>query len=197
MLDTVNLNPPSRLKDIEEATQAIRFAMASDQLTGSLLRTLATTKPAATFLELGTGTGMGTAWLLDGMDSRSTLLTVDNDEQAISVAQRYLGQDKRVTFYTRDGAVFLQELKDQGLTVDFIFADTWPGKYTQLEDALQLLNVGGLYVLDDMLPQPSWPEDHTPKVSNLISVLERRRDLRLTKLNWSTGLIVAAKLASD
>jgi len=197
MLDTVNLNPPSRLKDIEEATQAIRFMMASDQLTGSLLRTLATTKPAATFLELGTGTGMGTAWLLDGMDSRSTLLTVDYDEQAISVAQRYLGQDRRVTFYTRDGAVFLQELKDQGLTVDFIFADTWPGKYTQLGDALQLLNVGGLYVVDDMLPQPSWPEDHPPKVSNLISVLERRRDLRLTKLNWSTGLIVAAKLASD
>jgi len=66
-----------------------------------------------------------------------------------------------------------------------------------LDEALQLLKVGGLYIVDDMLPQPSWPEDHPPKVANLISVLERRRDLRLTLLNWSTGLIVAAKSATD
>ena len=197
MFETIHLLPPSVVKGIEEATQALRFTMASDPLTGSLLRTLATTKPAAIFLELGTGTGMGTAWILDGMDSSSRLLTVDNDEQAIAVAKRYLGHDRRVTFYTMDGAEFLQTLKDQGATFDFIFADTWPGKYAHLDEALQLLKVGGLYIVDDMLPQPSWPEDHPPKVANLISVLERRRDLRLTVLNWSTGLVVAAKSATD
>jgi predicted O-methyltransferase YrrM len=81
MLDTVNLNPPSVLKDIEEATQAFGFTMGSDMLTGSLLRTLAATKPSGTLLELGTGTGLSAAWLLDGMDAQSRLMTVDSNEK--------------------------------------------------------------------------------------------------------------------
>ena len=46
MNDTNNLNPPVILKQIEEATKAIGFTMASDHLTGSLLRTLAAIRPA-------------------------------------------------------------------------------------------------------------------------------------------------------
>ncbi len=179
---------------IEEATKAIGFTLASDLLTGSLLRTLAATKPGGTFLEIGTGTGMGTAWILDGLDAQSKLITVDNDEQVVVVAQRYLGHDSRVTFHVTDGVALLQTMRKQGLTFDFVFADTWPGKFSYLDDALQLLKPGGLYIVDDMLPQPFWPEGHAPKVANLISTLEQRADLRLARLNWSTGLIVAAKV---
>ena len=45
MLDIVELNPPAVLKDMEEATRAIDFTMGSDAQTGSLLRTLAASKP--------------------------------------------------------------------------------------------------------------------------------------------------------
>jgi len=44
-----------------------------------MLRTLAASKPGGRFLELGTGTGIATAWLLEGMDERSTLISIDND----------------------------------------------------------------------------------------------------------------------
>jgi predicted O-methyltransferase YrrM len=193
MIDTINLNPPPILVEIEAATTATGFTMASDWLTGSLLRTLATTKPAGIFLELGTGTGMATAWLLAGMDAQSKLITVDNDPNVVAIAQHHLASDPRVTFYTMDGGTFLHNLIEKGETFDFIFADTWPGKYTHLEEALNLLKVGGLYIIDDMLPQPSWPEDHKPKAPRLIATLEEREDLRLTKLSWSTGLIIGVK----
>ncbi len=71
--------PPAVLADIERATRAIGFDMASDAKFGSLLRSLAASKPKSALLELGTGTGMATAWLLDGMDPDSTLLTLDLD----------------------------------------------------------------------------------------------------------------------
>jgi predicted O-methyltransferase YrrM len=196
MDDLLNLHPPAALSAIEEATNAIGFTLASDLLTGSLLRTLAAAKPGGAFLEIGTGTGMGTAWILDGLDAQSRLMTIDNDEQVVAVARRYLGQDPRVTFHVTEGVALLQTMQDQGSTFDFIFADTWPGKFSHLNVALQLLKPGGLYIVDDMLPQPFWPEDHAPKVASLISTLEQRADLRLTKLNWSTGLIVAAKVRS-
>jgi predicted O-methyltransferase YrrM len=191
MNDTVNLRPPKVLPTLQHATMASGFAMASEPQTGSLLRTLAATKPSGTFLELGTGTGLSTAWILDGMDQTSTLLSVDNDEKVQSIAIQHLGRDPRVAFQLADGAAFLETLK--GRTFDYIFADTWPGKYDHLDEALALLKSGGFYLIDDMLPQPNWPPGHELKVTTLISTLGQRPDLTITKLSWATGLIVAAK----
>ena len=56
-----------------------------------------------------------------------------------------------------------------------------------------MLKPGGLYVIDDMLPQPNWPEGHAAKAEALIEILENRTDFHLTKLNWSTGVILMAK----
>lgn len=192
MLGSQRPSPPSALAAIERDTQAIGFTMASDVWTGSLLRTLAATKPGGSLLELGTGTGLATSWLLDGMDANSTLLSVDNDQAVVSVARRHLG-DRRVTFAVDDGAACIVALATEHRTFDLVFADTWPGKYTHLDEALQLVKAGGLYVVDDMLPQPNWPEDHAPKAARLVAVLGSRPDFHVSTLNWSTGVILAAK----
>src|SRR5437868_1979068 len=70
---------PAAYPAIMEATNTAGFTMASDILTCSLLRTLAASKPAGKFLELGTGTGLATSWILQGMDHESSLLSIDND----------------------------------------------------------------------------------------------------------------------
>ncbi len=194
MNDATNLNPPSALHLIEEATKAIGFTMMSDHLTGSLLRTLATSKPIGNFLELGTGTGLATAWLLDGMDIHSKLLTVDNDEALLATAKKFLQSDARLKICASDGGGFIEDLIKGGQKFDLIFADTWAGKYTHFDEALSLLKIGGLYVIDDLLPQPNWPEDHPQKVASLIQTLEENQNFQVTKLNWSTGLIIAVKI---
>jgi predicted O-methyltransferase YrrM len=74
-----------------------------------------------------------------------------------------------------------------------IFADTWAGKYTHLEQALQVLSAGGLYMIDDMLPQSNWPEGHDLKVTELLASLENRRNLQITKLSWASGVVIATK----
>lgn len=191
MNDQSNLDPPDRIAEIEAATKAFGFRMASDYQTGALLRTLASTKPAGRFLELGTGTGLSTAWLLDGMDNSSRLITVDNDERVVEIARKALGDDPRVRFHVEDGSTFLRKL--QGQTFDLIFADTWPGKIWDLELALDLLGEGGIYAIDDMCYQPHWPEDHLPKVQNLIRELEDRTDLLRLKLCWSTGIVLVTR----
>ena len=185
-------NRPPVLDAILADTQAMGFKMASEPQTGSLLRTLAASKPHGKFLELGTGTGFGTASILSGMDNDSRLESVENDGALLAVARRHLGHDHRVTFHHDDGAIFLQ--RAQGRLFDFIYADTWPGKFTHLTEALALLAPGGIYVIDDLLPQPNWPPDHAPKIPRLIAELESRADLSITKLCWATGLIIATKL---
>ncbi|HEX4851010.1 MAG TPA: SAM-dependent methyltransferase, partial [Puia sp.] len=85
-------------------------------------------------------------------------------------------------------------LQNQRLSFDLIFADSWPGKYQLFDETWQLLKKGGIYLIDDMLPQPNWPEDHPENVARLISQLESRDDLQLTKMNWSTGIILVTKI---
>ena len=78
-------------------------------------------------------------------------------------------------------------------TFDLIFADAWPGKYSEIDEVLDLIKVGGFYIVDDMTKQPNWPEGHEENVKSLVAYLEKREDLTLTKLNWSTGVIMAVK----
>ncbi|WP_228450870.1 O-methyltransferase [Chryseolinea soli] len=182
---------PKAYSQIEEATKASGFTMASDLLTGSLLGTLAASKPGGKFLEMGTGTGLSTSWLLNGMDQHATLISVDYDPKYIAIAEKFLGDDKRLSLVTADGGEWLDA--NSRLRFDSIFADTWHGKYLMLDETLAMLNKGGFYIIDDMLRQPNWPEGHHEKVTKLIATLEARQDLFLTKQVWSTGIIIAVK----
>lgn len=191
MTETIHQAVPNAYFDIDRATKAAGFTMASDMLTCSLLRTLAATKPRGAFLELGTGTGLSTSWILDGMDSASTLISIDNDETLLSIAHKYLVTDNRLSLVHTDGEVWVKNNLDQKF--DYIFADTWHGKYLLLDEVLAMLNVGGLYIVDDMLPQPNWPEGHAEKVINFVEYLESRTDLFLAKQHWATGIIIVVK----
>jgi len=191
MTDQINKDIPAAYFDIDTATKAKGFSMASDPLTGSLLRTLAASKPSGKFLELGTGSGLATSWILDGMDANSTLVSFDNDESLLDIANSFLGHDKRMTLIHSDGADWVNNNKGQKF--DYIFADTWHGKYLLLDQVLEMLNPGGLYIVDDMLPQPNWPDGHKEKADLFIETLENRNDLFLTKQNWATGIIIAVR----
>ena len=191
MNENWNLHFSEQLIKIRRETEAAGFRMASDELTGSLLRSLAASKPNGALLELGTGTGMGTSWLLSGMDASSTLDTVDNDRAVVDIAAPPPRERCTRSLSRRHGATFLAGLRDRRF--DLIVADTWPGKFDHLDVALSLLRPGGLYIADDLLPQPSWPAGHGPRIPGLLSSLERRDDLHVTRLAWSTGLVIATK----
>jgi predicted O-methyltransferase YrrM len=182
---------PAALDRILSETAAAGFTMMSEPAVGALLATLAASKPGGRLLELGTGTGHGTAWLLFGMDRAATLDTVDSDPSVVSIARRLLGGDSRATFHVTDGAEFLRNAPRDHF--DLIYADAWPGKFSHLDEALSLLRTGGIYAIDDLLPQPNWPEGHAPKVPALIGDIERRPGFTTVKLAWASGLMLVVR----
>ena len=191
MDDAAIKRSPEAAAGILADTEALGFVMASESKVGALLAALAASKPGGRLLELGTGTGHGTAWLLTGMDPGATLDTVDNDQAVIGVARRHLGGDRRVTFHVADGAEFIRQSPTR--VYDLIYADAWPGKFSQLDDALALLKPGGIYFIDDLLPQPNWPEGHAPKVPVLIDEIERREGFVTVRLAWGSGLMLVVR----
>ena len=191
MTEEINQSYPKAYNEIVEATAASGFSMASDVLTCSLLRTLAASKPAGKMLDLGTGTGLSTSWILDGMDEQSSLISVDNDPAFLNIADNFLKEDNRLQLITADGGDWVEANRHQKF--DYIFADTWHGKYLLLDEVLAMLNPGALYIIDDMLPQPNWPDGHQEKAVKLLNDLAARIDLLLTKQVWATGIIIAVK----
>tara|TARA_R110002153_G_scaffold26309_8_gene82622 strand:+ start:1370 stop:1948 length:579 start_codon:yes stop_codon:yes gene_type:complete len=191
MNDTNIQDIPKIHTEITRKSEEIGFTMPSDLYVGSFLKTLIASKPNGRFLEIGTGIGLSLSWMIEGMDANARLVSVDNDDELISIASSYFGEDDRVELICQDGTEWIKEYS--GAKFDLIFADAWPGKYSEIDEVLDLLKVGGFYIIDDMTKQPNWPEGHEDNVIVLTAYLEQREDLQLTKMNWSTGLIMAVK----
>ncbi|MEM1358111.1 MAG: class I SAM-dependent methyltransferase [Bacteroidota bacterium] len=185
---------PRLYPDILKKSVEIGFTMPSDRYIGTLLKTLISSKPGGNFLELGTGIGLSLAWMIDGLrGEEASLISVDNDPQLTDIARSFFNQEDRLQLICQDGTEWINIYS--GPDFDLVFADAWPGKYSETEDILSKIKVGGYYVIDDMNLQPNWPEGHSDKVAWLVNYLAAREDFVITKMNWSTGVILATKVA--
>ena len=195
---------PEVLEPLQKAAKDADFTMMSDPLTGNLLATLASSKPGGRLLELGTGVGLGTAWLLSGMDEGARLETVEVNPDLAQIAEEHLGSDKRLSIHTEDGLELLNRV--QGQSFDLIFADAKPGKIDQPELALNLVAPGGFYVIDDL--NLAWkeqdeiyePNDYILDVwrgqRRVVEMLGERADFVCTEMRWSTGLMICTKVSN-
>lgn len=191
MFDKLSLHRPCQFAALMARTEEMKFNMASEQQTGALLEVLAASKPGGRLLELGTGTGIGTSWLLSGMDETATLVSVETDEGIQSVARDVLGSDPRLSLLLEDGAAFIQRQPENAY--DLIFADAMPGKFELLDETLKLVKPGGFYVIDDLLPQANWPEGHGDKVDILIDRLNADARFYMVPIAFSSGVAVLVR----
>ena len=129
MNDTNIQDIPKIHTEIIRKSEEIGFTMSSDLYVGSFLKTLIASKPNGRFLEIGTGIGLSLSWMIEGMDAESKLISVDNNQELISIATSYFGGDDRVEVICKDGADWIKNYT--GLKFDLIFADAWPGKYSE------------------------------------------------------------------
>lgn len=187
------LTRPDQLAVIEEMADLLGFRMSCEERAGSLLATLAASKPGGKFLEIGTGVGAGVAWMLSGMDAGARLTTIEIDPRIHAAAAETFVDDARVEFVCADAGRWLREY--QGEPIDLAFVDWRPGKFDQLDTLADLLAPGGLYVVDDLLPQDTWPVDHPGRIEQFWQSWPRQ-DMVATPIGWASGLLVAAKKAA-
>ncbi len=190
MFTVMKYPTPPYYEQLRERCTDIGFDMPSEMPVGQLLKVLIASKPGGNFLELGTGMGLSLSWMIAGMDGKSTLTTLDDDEKLIREVSKII-DDPRVSILHADGDQWIET--KQAERFDLVFADTWPGKYRLLEETLAMLHPGGIYIVDDMLPQENWPEGHDRKAAALTEVLLAHDDLVSVSMNWSTGVLIGVK----
>jgi demethylmenaquinone methyltransferase/2-methoxy-6-polyprenyl-1,4-benzoquinol methylase len=141
--------PPGVLQARSRASEA-GFSMSSDRSVGELLAVLAAASPpGARILELGTGVGVGLAWIVHGLGARddASVLSVDTGD-ALLADTRAATWPGWVEFLCADGA---QVVQDHG-PFELIFADAVGGKIHGLDATIASLAPRGVLVVDDMDP---------------------------------------------
>ncbi len=129
--------------------------------TGRLLATLAATR-GGVMAECGTGCGVGTAWLRSGARSDVRILTAELDEKLADAAARIFEDDPAVEVLAADWST----LQDRGpFSLLFLDADQPDG--VRVDQVADLVEPGGLVVVDDFVPCESWPPMANGRVDTL------------------------------
>ena len=169
------------------------FDLSCEPAVGGLLAVLAAHQPAGSrILELGTGAGVGTAWIVSGLLPRTdvTVTTVEQDPQTARLA----GQGSWPAFTDLRHGDALDVLREGG-GFDLIFADAPGGKHEGLDLTIAALNPGGLLVVDDMTPVPRWPAELHARQAEVRRALLASPLLTSAELTCGSGVIVCARRA--
>lgn len=120
--------------------------------TGRLLATLAATR-SGTMAEFGTGCGVGTAWLRSGVrGEQARILTAELDPALASAAGEIFTEDPLVEVLAADWST----LNDKG-PFSLLFLDSGDPDSVGVDAIVDLVEPGGVVVLDDFTPCEMWP----------------------------------------
>jgi predicted O-methyltransferase YrrM len=103
--------------------------------------------------EIGTGTGIGSAWMITAMPADCALVTVEIDERRASAAAQLFADEGRVRVLAGDA----RELLPRYGPFDLLFADGGWQDPAGLAGLVGLLRIGGLLVMDDVTPLLAMP----------------------------------------
>jgi predicted O-methyltransferase YrrM len=120
--------------------------------TGRLLQVLAGSRGLERVAEIGTGTAVGSAWILSALDPEVSFVTVELDEERAEAAAELLRADAAARVLQGDW----REALPSEAPFDLLFADG--GRAKAHEDVLGLLSPGGMLVLDDLTPGYADPD---------------------------------------
>jgi predicted O-methyltransferase YrrM len=129
-----------------ELSERAGFTKSCSPETGRLLQVLAGQRGRTRVAEIGTGCGVGSAWILSALDPEVPFVTVEVDEQRARQVAELLAGDENAAVVHGDW----REVLSREAPFDLLFADG--GKAKADEEILGLLAPGGTLVLDDLTP---------------------------------------------
>lgn len=182
--------PPMVAMATERAT-AVGFTMGCDPGAGALLAVLAAAvPPGGRILEMGTGAGVGLAWIVSGVAGRSDVDVVSVEcDRAVAAVAADLEWPPTVRLVMGDG----RDLVTRPAQWDLVFADAQGGKWEGLDDTVRSLRPGGLLLVDDMAPDEFLDDHHRSKTAEVRHALMSADELVAVEMGWSSGLILCAR----
>lgn len=165
--------------------------MSSEPGVGRLLATLAASvRHGGRVLEIGTGVGVGTAWIVHGLRNRVDVevITIEQDPRYAQAAMR-AGWPNYVRVVFADAVTVIRDLGQ----FELVFADAQGGKWFGLDLSIGAVAPGGHLLVDDMRPSMWTVPDQEAKTAEVRRTLLEHADLTCVELDSASGMILASK----
>ena len=153
---------PNLVHSAEALATAMRFERSSIPEIGRLLAVLVAARPQGRCAEIGTGCGVGSAWIGDALGPEGSLVTVELDPDRAAAASRLFADSPNVRVLHGDW----HELLPPEAPFDLLFFDGGHWKRgdvpAESEQALSLVAAGGVVLIDDLTPASLSPQEWRP-----------------------------------
>jgi demethylmenaquinone methyltransferase/2-methoxy-6-polyprenyl-1,4-benzoquinol methylase len=186
------MSTPSGVERARHRAREHGFDHSCEPPTGELLAALAAAVPAGgRVLELGTGTGVGLAWIVHGLNGRDDVSVVSVERDPGTAEAAAAGDwPSWVRIVTGDAVALLPGLG----TFDLVFADAEGGKWDRLDLSVAALRPGGQLLLDDLDPARYELPGHRAAIAGIRAALRGDAALTVADLPVGSGLLIAARL---
>ena len=158
---------------------------------GAYLSFLAQLLKAQSVVEVGTGSGVGSLWLLDGMLKSGTLTSIDDEMEHSSIAKLAFSDadiaPQRFRLITNPVMEVMTKLTDRAY--DLVIYRHNPEDLTYaISEAQRILRSGGVFVIDNFFGggKVSDPAQRDPKT---VALREAGKALKAESEIWSSSLI--------
>ncbi|WP_053958860.1 O-methyltransferase [Sulfobacillus thermosulfidooxidans] len=176
-------NKPEIVLQALYVAQQLAFSGSCLDEVGKLLALLAGHIRTGKIAEIGTGCGVGTAWLISA--ATVDVFTVDHDISRVNRVRQLFAHHSGVHVLAGDWTQILSHGPFQ-----LIFVDAKPAKYAGIDAIISACAEGGLIFLDDLTPFELWPEAWKNKRDPL-------RDMWLNHSQlWSVEIRTSARHAA-
>ena len=170
---------------------------------GSYLRHLAYTLSAQSVVEVGTGSGVGSLWLLDGMLINGTLTSIDNEMEHTRIARMaFIDADIAPTRYrliTNSVLDVISKLTDRAYDLLIVRHDPEDLAFV-IGEAHRILRSGGALVIDNFFGggkvcDPAQRDAKTVSLRDAGKIIKNDTERWVsTLISSGDGLLVATKL---
>jgi predicted O-methyltransferase YrrM len=171
--------------------------------TGAYLKHLAHSLSAQSVVEIGTGSGVGALWVLEGMLASGTLTSIDDEMEHSNIA-KIAFQDAQIAparfrLITNPVMDVMTKLADRAYDL-VIFRHNPEDLPFAIAEAHRILRSGGVFVVDNFFggSKVSDPAQRDPKT---VALRESGKSLKNESENWvvsliptGDGLLLATKL---
>jgi predicted O-methyltransferase YrrM len=143
---------PPLVQRAHALAESLRFGRSCSPEAGRLLQVLAGQRGRTRVGEIGTGCGVGAAWILSALAPEVPFVTVERDEGRAAAVAELLSEDDQARVLLGSWT----EVLPPEAPFDLLFADG--GRSKEHGALVALLAPGGTLVLDDLTPGRPGPD---------------------------------------
>lgn len=170
---------------------------------GAFLRYVASLISAQSVVEVGTGSGVGTLWLLKGLMSSGVITTIDPEVQHIQIAKQVLADadiaPNRYRLITSEYLEVMRKLADRAYDL-VVFRGDPEDVLDVIDEAHRVLRVGGILAIDHFfgggkVPDPAQRDPKTVALRDAGKFLKSQSEVWSISLNpVGDAVLLATKL---